>query len=179
MCQLPRHLAICLAAIAVCLPAVAVAEPQVTFNTGAYDKLNDFVRAPNPIVVTENREPVYVLTRFVLDGESGDDWVEALEILNTMRDKEPQTPALWYERFMKEGQAHCASAWSKIDETADSITFERVSDDCPPHGAQHAIYKVMYSDKQVFTLIATRKGEMDAETRGGWLAVMESASVVN
>jgi hypothetical protein len=130
-----------------------------------------------PIVYTEDRAPVYVLTRIVVDGSSADEWAEALEIMNTMRHDAPRKLAAWYDAFRAKGDAACESEWTVLAQTPASMTFERRSGDCPPHGEQHALYRVIYGKRQIFTLIATRKPGMDEATRGAWIGVLESAEL--
>jgi hypothetical protein len=166
--------------LALVAPA-AMAVDMLQYSFANYDRLSRAVATRDghkPIVYTEDRAPVYVLTRIVVEGTSAEDWDEAMEILNTMRHDEPPTVADWYQRFHEHGDASCKSEWTVLGQSESSLTFERKSGECPPHASQQAIYKVMYGKKQVFLLIGTRKGTMDEATRAGWLAVMESASVV-
>jgi hypothetical protein len=165
--------------LALVAPA-AMAVDALKCSFADYDKLGRALvpqDGQKPIVYTEDRTPVYRLTRYVVEGTSAEDWVEALEILNTMRHDEPPTVAEWYQRYHEHGDASCKSEWSVLGQSESWLMFERKSGECPPHASQQAIYKVMYGKKQVFLLIGTRKGTMDEATRSGWLAVMASASV--
>jgi len=158
----------------------AIAADALKCSYGDYDKLGRALETRDgqkPIVYTEDRTPVYRLTRFVVEGTSAEDWVEAMEILNTMRHNEPPTVAEWYQRYHEHGDASCKSEWNVLGQSESWLMFERKSGECPPHASQQAIYKIMYGKKQVWLLIGTRKGTMDEATRSGWLAVMESASV--
>ena len=128
-------------------------------------------------IYTENRAPQYVLTRFVVNGASATAWQEAFEVLNTMRRDEPRKPKQWLERLRKERDAACPGEWHIIAEDDRSLTFERRTPDCPPHAAQTALYRVIYGPQQVFTLIATVKVDIPAESRTAWLEVLASADV--
>ena len=122
-----------------------------------------------------NEAPKFQLQRFAVEGESADDWIEAFEVLNTSPRKEPKTPAKWYENFRKHGDSSCASEWEVITENVDGLTFKRTSPACPPHAAQTALYRVLYGRDNVFTLIATRKESMPADTEAAYLKVLASA----
>lgn len=124
----------------------------------------------------EDRTPVYVLQRFVIEGKSATDWTDALEVLNTMRKAEPKTPAGWYERLQKQG-ASCPSNWTLIAQAKDSITFQRDSAACSTQPAQTGLYRVLYGRQQVFTLIFTSKAPVSQEKRQQVLAMLESAAI--
>lgn len=162
------------------LPANVTFAETVFFDYDAYPPLARAM-APtdgtDPMVYMQNRAPVYVLTRVVVDGASAQDWVEALEVMDTRRRDAPKTLDAWYAEFRRTGEAACPSTWTVLDQGQGSMTFERVSGECPPHGAQHALYRVLYGRSEVFTLIATRKGDMDEASREAWLTVLKSAKV--
>ena len=159
-------------------PAGAFAD-NVTWNYGVYDKFEEAMaaRESGPIVYTEDKAPLYVLTRFVIEGESADDWIEALEILNTNRKQEPKDVGMWYERFKAQGEETCPSEWRMLEQSKKALLFERLSHDCDPFEAQHAIYNVLYGKRDVFVFIATRKGEMATETRDGLLKLLRSVKI--
>jgi hypothetical protein len=132
-----------------------------------------------PPVYTQDHAPKYVLTRVVIEGASPEDWSEVLDVMNTQRKAEPKTPSAWFERFRQQGDATCLSEWTTISEGTDSLTFERKSPECAPHAAQHAIYKVLYGKRDVFTVICTRKGSMAPEDRAAWLAFLETVTLAD
>lgn len=149
----------------------------ITWNFSSYAKLGDALMQPEPIVYTEDKAPVYVLTRFVVEGNSAVDWTESLELLNTNRKNHPKKIEEWYETFKAQGDQNCPSQWQLIAEEKNSLTFERITTGCDGWEDQQALYRVIYGKRDVFTLIATRKGTMDAETREGWLQLLASASL--
>jgi hypothetical protein len=167
--------------VAFALPAApARAKEGLDFSFEGYPRLAAAVSTRDghePMVATEDRSPVYVLTRIVVEGKSADDWVEAFEIMNTNRSDSPRNVQAWYEHFHAQGEAHCASEWTVLAKSDDTLTFERKSGECPPHAAQQALYRVLYGKQNVFLLIGTRKGAMDEATRSAWLAVLGTASV--
>jgi hypothetical protein len=126
-----------------------------------------------PPVYTQDRAPRYVLTRYVIEGTSAEEWTEVIDVMNTNRKAEPKTLGAWYERFREQGEKTCPGEWTVIAETPDSLTFERKTPECAPHPAQHALYKVLYGKRDAFTVTCTRKGTMTSEDRAGWLAFLE------
>lgn len=162
------------------MPWNGVQAEGISWDVGAYRKFSAIMHGAEAdrIVYTEDRSPSYVLTRFVIEGESADDWIEAFEVLDTLRRNAPKTVNGWYEQFRQKGEQHCpGSEWNVIAQDSDSLTFERRTSDCGPFAEQHALYRVIYGNDEVFTLIATRKGSMDDETRSSWLAVLASATI--
>jgi len=147
-------------------------------DMGAYPKLVEQLASPDgPIFYEEDKSPVYVLTRLVVEGNSAEDWTEALETVATSRDHSEKNVKAWYEAFREQGDATCPSEWQVLAQEKKTMTLERRSPACGDFVAQHALYRVIYGRRDVFTLIATRKGEMDAATRDSWLAVLSSAEV--
>ena len=143
-----------------------------------YPKLMDAMStSEGPIYYEEDRNPVYILSRIVVEGQSADDWVEAVETIATGRKYSQKNVAAWYESFRKQGDTNCPSEWQVLAQDKKTITFERRSPSCGEFGAQHALYRVIYGRHDVFTIIATRKGDMDTDMRQGWLAVLDSAVV--
>lgn len=167
--------------LAVTLVAAAKVHAEtVYFDYDAYPPLARAMAPADgtePTVFTQDRAPVYVLTRVVVEGASAQDWSESLDITDTRRRDAPRTVARWYEEFRATGETSCPSEWTVLAEDKASMTFERVSGDCPPHVAQHALYRVLYGRSEVFTLVATRKGSMDEATREAWLKVLGSANL--
>lgn len=162
------------------MPWAGAAQAEgVTYDLSAYPKLAEAILRtdPPPIVYTEDRAPVYVLTRFVVEGTSETEWQEALEVLNTLRKNQPKKLAGWYEKFKAQGEANCPGTWEMLEQSDKRIIFERSTPECPPFPAQQALYGVLYGKKEAFTLIATRKGGMDEATREAWLKVLQSSAV--
>ena len=159
-------------------PVIAHAD-SVNFDYSAYSRFSDamFVRESGPLVYVEDEAPLYVLQRFIVEGASTDEWVEALEIMSTQRKNEPKNVRDWYDRFQAQGEKTCPSDWEILKESKKELTFERRVSSCDPHGTQHALYKVLYGKREVFVLIATRKAQMDAETRDGWIKLLKSAKI--
>lgn len=162
------------------LPLATTQADDISWEIGAYPRFYEAIASPDakPIVYTEDRAPRYVLTRFVIEGESADEWIEAFEILDAQRKGAPRTVEGWYEQFHQQGEQHCPGGnWEVLARGKNSITFERHTLACDGFAEQHALYRVLYGKHEIFSLVATRKGSMDEATRSGWLGVLESARV--
>jgi hypothetical protein len=159
-------------------PLLACAD-DITWSAHSYPKFYEAIIAAGPeaLVYTDDKAPRYVLTRFVIEGSSTEQWTEAMELLNTQRKDEPKNVKAWYDRFKSEGDEHCQSDWQILSESKKALMFERRSGNCPPFAAQHSLYHVLYGKSEVFVFIATRTGEMDAATREGWLGILQSAEI--
>lgn len=175
-----RVVSLLLPLVLVFMPWTSIHAEGVTWDFNANSKFSDvmFGETADPIVYTEDKSPAYVLTRFVIEGESAVDWIEAFEVLDTLRKNSPKTLEGWYEQFREQGEQNCPGGeWHVIAQSDNSLTFERRTSECEPFAGQHALYRVLYGKKEIFTLIATRKGAMDEATRSAWLDVLESAAI--
>jgi hypothetical protein len=158
--------------------ALAAASEYVTWDNSLYAPLEaTLLRGDEAPIYTEDAAPAYVLTRFVVEAEGADDWVEALEVLNTLKRNEPKTPRQWFERFQAEAAQTCGGEFALLEQNKRSLTFVRTTPACPPHAAQVGLYRALYGKDQVFVLIATRKGVMTDEARAAWLALLGSAEI--
>jgi hypothetical protein len=120
----------------------------------------------------------YTLTRFVAQGRNKDDWDIAFEVMDSPRIVEPPTVAEWLTRFRTEGDQNCPGGeWEILAQTDNDLTFERRTRACPPHVAQHALYRVLYGPQNVFMLICTQKGVFDTQTRAECLATLQTAEI--
>jgi hypothetical protein len=174
-----RHL---LVAVVLCCATPASAQ-NLSWDYAQYPAFQQLVEAlgagqRQEAMYVEDKTPVYVLQRFVIDGKSARDWTEALEVLITMRKAEPPTPAKWYARFQAQG-AQCPSQWTMIAQDKQSITFQRGSQACDPHPAQTGLYRVVYGKEQVFAMISTHKGALSKQKRAQILAMLATAVEVN
>ena len=150
---------------------------RLSWDYSGYEKLAAlFTSEPGPLYGEKQNRRSYHL-RFVVEGESLEEWTEILEIIDTHRRDEPDNTHLWFERFQAQGNETCPSQWITIDEKADSIIFRRTAKNCHGFDDQDALYRVLYGEKNVFLIFATQKGEMDAVSREGWLNVLQSAEI--
>jgi len=153
------------------------AAERLSWEYAGYEKLATLFDSEAGPLYGEKEDRRRYLLRFVVEGDSLEEWTEILEIVSTLRKHEPDNVKLWYERFQAQGNETCPSEWTTIEERADSITFRRTSKDCQGFDDQDALYKVVYGKKKVFALFATIKGEMDEADRDGYLTVLNSAEV--
>jgi len=155
----------------------ALATERLSWEYTGYEKLATlFESEPGPLYGEKENRRTYHL-RFVVEGESLEDWTEILEIISTWRKHEPESVQLWLERFQAQGNETCPSKWTTIDEQASSIIFRRTAKDCQGFDDQDALYKVLYGKKKVFLIFATKKGEMDEASRDGYLTVLRAAEI--
>jgi hypothetical protein len=172
-------LAFCLlAATALLLTSFSVlAKERLSWEYTGYEKLATlFDSEPGPLYGERENRRTYQL-RFVVQGESLEDWTEILEIMSTWRKHEPENVQLWLDRFKTQGNETCPSNWTTIDEQASSIIFRRTAKNCEGFDDQDALYKVLYGKKKVFLIFATMKGEMDETSRDGYLTVLREAEI--
>lgn len=157
----------------------ANARERLSWDYSVYDKLNTlFTTGEGPLYGEKQGRRTYHL-RFVVEGESLQDWTEILEIINTDLRDEPDEVGAWFERFRVQGNKTCPSDWVVIEEQSDSIIFQRTAKNCQGFDDQDAVYRVLYGKKNVFVIFATLKGEMDEASRMGYLNVLRSAEVRN
>jgi hypothetical protein len=173
-----RFIALLVPVMAFMSVSVAVrAEERLSWTYDGYEKLAKlFESEEGPLYGEKESRRVYHL-RFVVEGESLEDWVEILETVSTRRKDEPKQVQLWLERFRVQGDKTCPGDWTIIDEQDTSITFLRSVDECPEFGAQDALYRVLYGKKKVFLIFATRKGRMSEDLQASWLRVLNSAEI--
>jgi len=167
-----------MAALALSLASFPVhARERLSWDYSGYDKLQTlFDTESGPLYGERSVGRAYHL-RFMVEGESLQEWTEILEIINTRRRDEPDDARSWLERFQKQGNETCPSDWTTIEEQPDSITFRRTAKNCQDFDDQDAIYRVLYGKNNVYLILATRKGEMDKASREGWLNVLRSAEI--
>lgn len=113
---------------------------------------------------------VYI-RRFVIQGESVDEWSEAFEIINAYKILYPKTPQEYYKSMLEDRKKICSNVdASIIDQTPDSIIYEINSKNCLPFSDEHSLTKVLYGNTNIFTIIYTIKSpNITQETREAWL----------
>jgi hypothetical protein len=168
----------CAAALALFLASFPVhARERLSWDYSGYDKLEAlFTSEEGPLYGEKQSRRTYHL-RFVVEGESLEDWTEILEIIDTYRRDEPDDAQSWFRRFQAQGNETCPSEWTAVDEQTDSIIFRRTAKDCREFDDQDALYRILYGKENVFLIFATLKGELDAVSLSGWLNVLRSAEI--
>lgn len=121
-----------------------------------------------------------IVTRFVLQGKSIDDWTESFEIVNGMTINYPDTPEALYLKTIAKRKKRCSdSRFIIINENENSIIYEIIAKQCASMPDEHSLNKVMYGNTNVFTLIYTNRNlKMSQKTRNDWLRVLSKAAII-
>jgi len=122
-----------------------------------------------------------IVTRFVLQGNSIDDWTEAFEVINAMKSNYPKTPKEFCDNMIEKRKKACSTVdVSIIDQTAESILYEIKSKQCPPFPDEQSLNRAMYGNINAYILIYTNRtpGGMTKETRDSWLGTISTAMIL-
>ncbi len=122
-----------------------------------------------------------LITRFVIQGNSIDDWTEAFEVINAMKINYPNTPKEYFNKTIERRKKECSSVVpSIIDQTDESILYEIKSKQCPPFPDEESLNRVLYGNINVFILIYTNKtpGGMTTQNRERWLGTISTAMIM-
>lgn len=119
------------------------------------------------------------LTRFVYEGQSIEDWTEALEIFNTWKKNFPKSPEDAYKQQLEKRKKMCPEAsFHVISQDNNSVLYEINTVNCPPHPDEHSITRLLYGRTNVFSLIYTNKTkDLSKEIRGEWLSILSEANI--
>ncbi len=119
------------------------------------------------------------LTRFVYEGESIENWTEALEIFNTWRKNFPPTPEKAYNMLIEKRIKMCPDAKANvIRQDNNSILYEIVTVNCHPHPDENSLNRILYGNSDIFQLIYTNKVRtLPAETRDEWIRILSEADI--
>ena len=81
-------------------PAAGYADEVLMYDEAMYAPLENALASDNPVIVKEDRKDkeMYV-TRYIVDGESADEWNESLEVVETHLKDQPKTLDDWYAEF--------------------------------------------------------------------------------
>jgi len=120
--------------------------------------------------------PAYI-TLIVYEGESIDNWTEALEIIHTSKDNSPPTPEKAYNMQIEERINRCPEAKANvISQDNNSILYE--SFNCLSHPDENSLIRILYGNSDVFNLIYTNKVRtLSEETRNDWIRVLSEANI--
>jgi hypothetical protein len=130
-----------------------------------------------PKFVKSTTEGQVLITRFVLEGSSADEWTEALEVLQYPKKSSPPTSSDMFEQLKALRSRECSSTtYEMFEQTKESMLWESRSTGChAPFPDQHAITRLIYGKSQVTTLIFTIAGKMQPETRDEWTKLLAQA----
>lgn len=116
----------------------------------------------------EDASPRYILDRIVIDGNSPQDWREALEITVSPRGKRLRSASEWFRQYQQAAPAACPGDWATLADEGNALTFERKTGACPPAPAQTGLYRVMLGRKTVFLVNLAYKGQLTDTMRQQW-----------
>ncbi|MDB5723564.1 MAG: hypothetical protein JWQ16_318 [Novosphingobium sp.] len=131
------------------------------------------------MVIFDDRNPKYVFDRIAIQGNSAENWTEALEIIVRVPEKTVKSPSDWVQVLGAATAANCTSQITPIAEDETSLTFMRQAPACAGAAAETALYRIVAGRKSLFLLGARYKGAMDPAMRERWLSVLASARVEN
>lgn len=119
------------------------------------------------------------LTRFVYEGESIDNWTEGLELFNTWKRNFPSTPEKAYNMLIDKRKKMCPEAKANvISQDNNSILYEVITINCPPHPDENSLNRILYGNTNVFHFIYTNKVRtLPTETRDDWIRVLSEAVI--
>ncbi len=153
----------------VCLDAVTTqGRAQVEFSTGTHQA---------KFVKTMKAAGGVVITRFVMEGSSEDEWTEALEVLEIPHESFPPTAPKAFEQLKASRSQACRSTqYEVLEQSKKSMLWVGRAADCQTSPNQHAINRLIYEDSQlIYLLIFTVAGEMDAAKRDEWIKLLAEA----
>jgi hypothetical protein len=165
--------------IALALIAAPAQAEKLTMDHRINPRLNAAMEANRDgSIYFEDASPKYILDRIMVQGNSAQDWREALEIWVMPRGKMLRSAADWYATYRQHESAGCNGEWSEVARDDISVTFTRSYTDCPAGtGDMTGIYRMVLGKKTIYLLKALYRGEMDATSRQQWLALMASAHI--
>ena len=119
------------------------------------------------------------LTRFVYEGQSIEDWTEALEMFNTWKKNFPKSPEDAYKQQLEMRKKRCPEAsFHVISQDNNSILYEINTVNCPPNPDEHSITRLLYGSTNVFSLIYTNKTkDLSEEIRERWVSILSEAYI--
>lgn len=158
-------------------PVTGLAEETLKYDNTVYAPLENALTSDNPIIVEEDRAKQMHVTRFVVDGDSADEWNESLQVIETHVKDQPQSLDDWYKEFTARFDPVCTAKWETIEKKHDSMIFERHVKECPVHAARHTMFRVLYGRQHVYIMIAEKRPDMEEEARQGWLALLRTAEL--
>ena len=153
-----------------------LAAERLEFDHRLYPPLGQVLDSGNKDMVAFNADqPGRLVDVIAIKGTSTRDWTEALEIISITRPRDVASAHAWMEQLRREAKARCPARFTILAEAPNSITFERRSPDCPGEPAANGIYRLVAGKRSWFELAVLSKGELAAEAREQWLALLASA----
>lgn len=127
------------------------------------------------MVLFDTSNPRYIIDRIAVTGKSAEYWTEALEIIARTPAKNMKTSADWMAELKGQADKLCANNVSVIAQDETTITYQRLSSNCPAERAPVAIYRVIAGKRSLFLLSVLSKTELGETARRQWLEMLASA----
>jgi hypothetical protein len=173
-----RHWALAAPIAAIAAAATPAHAERLSFDHRLYPQLKAALDSGNGALVHyEGGNPKYLYNFIVVQGTSYARWTEGLEIITRLPARNMQTARDWLAELQAKLPRGCSAEVTVISEDATSLTFERRLSRCPANMAQSGLYRIVAGRRSLFLLGAHYKGEMTADMRSRWLALLASANL--
>lgn len=151
---------------------------RLQFDHRLYPPLQKVLDGGDPNMLHFNdKNPARLVDLIAIKGKSAKNWTEALEIVAIRRPGDVTTARGWMDMLQQQSVARCRASFEVISEDQDSVTFERLSPECPEERAEQEIYRLVAGKRSWFQLVVLVKGRLDAQSRQQWLALLASAKL--
>lgn len=168
-----------IAALAAMAASPAHAE-RLLVNHNAYPPLaRALERQDDNVYFLRNEKPRFILDRIKVQGESLENWREAIELVVYPRQRSLTAPLDWLGQFRTSEDKTCPSTWQVLESDSNSVTFSRTGARCTALTGQTRIYRAVLGRKEVFTVAGLYRGEISEEMRRQWLILLASARLEN
>jgi len=164
-----------IAALAAVLATPAQAE-RLLVDRAAYPPLaRALEHQDDNVYFMRSEKPRFILDRIKVQGESLENWREAVELVVYPRKPNLTAPLAWLDQFRAGEDKTCPSTWQVLESDATSVTFSRTAPRCAQLAGQTRIYRAVLGRKEVFTVAGLYRGEISDEMRRQWLALLATA----
>lgn len=167
--------ALALLPVVLCLASPALAE-KLVFDHRLSPPLKAVLdEGKSEMVLFDASNPRYIIDRIAVIGKSADYWTEAIEIIARSPSKNMKVSADWMAELRAQADKLCPNQLSIIAQDDASITYQRLSPNCPKERAPYSIYRVIAGKRSMFLLAVLSKSELNETARRQWLELLASA----
>lgn len=125
----------------------------------------------------DGSNPRYITDVIAVRGRSAKDWDEALVIIARAPGAKVRTAAQWLDELRGDARRRCGVDLAVLSQDARTILAERRADKCPGSYPRNAIYLIVQGKGSLFMLAVLSRDDLDAASRGQWLAMLQSAHI--